>query len=581
MDSTILYTPDPDFVGVDSFMYAICDNGMPPLCDTALVIVTVTPVTDTIIETIPEDSTLVVCADSLTTFTNPATGLSLCDQPSNGTVNIVSTCVTYTPDDNFTGQDTFCVYTCDPVNPLICDTTIIIVIVTPVNDPPVAVDDAATTPEDTPVAIDVLDNDSDIDSPLGIPTVTEPPSYGTASVNPVDSTILYTPDPDFVGVDSFMYAICDNGMPSLCDTALVIITVTPVIDTIYETIPQDSMFTVCADELTTFTAPASSIGLCDGPSDGTVTITGTCATYVPDPGFNGQDTFCLVVCDPNEPMLCDTTIVVINVVPPGCIHIKSFVYLEGAAIDDNGENIYNVPMRNTLNTVQVLPGQCYFNPFLGLHYTPPGQPYNIAPWNYDGTEGDAFDSQGDPMQGDAGYPPTVVDWVLVSLRSDPEGTGGPICQAAACLHQDGTIQLLDSFDCCNINQQIPYYIVIEHINHLIVMSDVPVPIVNDTLTYDFRNQQSYINDPMEIGIYAGQKEILPGVYAMYAGNGNQTPLEQADTDINFDDLTFWELLKGIPGIYNPADYNLNADTNFNDRLLWERGNGKFTSVVRN
>ena len=49
----------------------------------------------------------------------------------------------------------------------------------------------------------------------------------SVSVNPGDGTITYTPDPNFVGVDSFMYSICDNGIPILCDTALVVVTVTP------------------------------------------------------------------------------------------------------------------------------------------------------------------------------------------------------------------------------------------------------------------------------------------------------------------------------------------------------------------
>lgn len=113
------------------------------------------------------------------------------------------------------------------------------------------------------------------------------------------------------------------------------------------------------------------------------------------------------------------------------------------------------------------------------------------------------------------------------------------------------------------------------------MSHEAIYPVNDTLTYDFRNQQSYLNDPLNIGIYAQQKEILPGVFAMYAGNGNQTPAPLSDTDINFDDRTFWELRAGPTGVYGPADYNMNSDTNFNDRVLWERNNGKFTSVPRN
>jgi hypothetical protein len=205
-----------------------------------------------------------------------------------------------------------------------------------------------------------------------------------------------------------------------------------------------------------------------------------------------------------------------------------------------------------------------------------------------GMEGDPYDSGGNPVPGDAGYPADVVDWVLVSLRADSAGTGGPVCQAAALLHKNGYIDFVEPFDCCDLDLFATYYVVVEHRNHLIVMSDVPVPVVpgvdSSTITYDFRTQQSYIDDPFMIGIFAGQKELLPqlpGVYAMFAGNGNQTSTNNSDTDINFDDRTYWEGENGDIGFYRIGDYNLNGDTNFNDRVTWERNNGKFTSVPRN
>jgi hypothetical protein len=243
-------------------------------------------------------------------------------------------------------------------------------------------------------------------------------------------------------------------------------------------------------------------------------------------------------------------------------------------------------MRTSLNDLQVLPGQTLLDPFFGPKYTLPGQPYDIAPWNYLGNEGDAYDSFGIP--GDAGYPSTVVDWVLVSLRADSAGTGGPVCQAAALLHKGGYIEFVEPFDCCNLDLFASYYVVVEHRNHLIVMSHIPVPVVpgidSSTITYDFRNQQSYVDDPFMIGIFAQQKELLPqlpGVFAMYAGNGNQTNTAFSDTDINLDDRTYWEGESGDIGEYRIGDYNLNGDTNFNDRVTWERNNGKFTSVPRN
>ncbi|WP_337220321.1 Ig-like domain-containing protein, partial [Vibrio parahaemolyticus] len=65
--------------------------------------------------------------------------------------------VTYTPDDNYVGKDTFTyVVTSGGVS----ESTTVNVDVTPVNDAPVAKDDTAITDEDTPVTIDVLSNDT-------------------------------------------------------------------------------------------------------------------------------------------------------------------------------------------------------------------------------------------------------------------------------------------------------------------------------------------------------------------------------------------------------------------------------------
>ncbi len=103
--------------------------------------------------------------------------------------------------------------------------------VTPVNDPPVANPDNATTSEDTPVAIDVKANDTDIDSNLDPKTVviTTPPAHGTVSVNPTTGVVTYTPDPNYSGPDSFQYTIKDI-QGAVSNVATVSLTVTPVND---------------------------------------------------------------------------------------------------------------------------------------------------------------------------------------------------------------------------------------------------------------------------------------------------------------------------------------------------------------
>ena len=268
-------------------------------------------------------------------------------------------------------------------------------------------------------------------------------------------------------------------------------------------------------------------------------------------------------------------------VKPGCLTLDAWVYLEGAMIASDGTGTYLNGMRTDLNRLRVLPGQSYADPFFGVvNYTPKGQPYQGAPWSYAGTEGDGYDSVGDPANGDAGYPSTVVDWVLVSLRSGTATETETSCKKAALLHSDGRIEFAGTgFNCCNIDINGSYYVVIEHRNHLVIMSSTAIQVINGKLTCDFRTMQSYY-DPLFPDLYAGQKAIPGGRYVMYAGNGNQESTGDSDTDISLEDQGWWEKHNGTAGQYRSGDYNLSGDANMNDRTLWERNNGKFTMVPR-
>ena len=261
------------------------------------------------------------------------------------------------------------------------------------------------------------------------------------------------------------------------------------------------------------------------------------------------------------------------------IRIDLWAVLEGAAADPGGGPDYKLPMRADLNDLQMLPGQTALDPFLGLVYTPPGQPYSGPPWYYPGREGDMYDSQGDPAKGDAGYPPTVVDWVLVSLRLAPDGP--PVWQAAGFLHKDGHVQFLDTFDPGEPALAARYWVVLEHRNHLSVMSTnaLPVDMKSRTIFCDFRSDPGYMQDPYGFSAASCQKFIdtEPPVYALFAGNGDQVSALLARCDIHLGDRFAWEAGNGLM-YYRAGDYNLNGDTNQNDRLLWARNNGTFTTV---
>ena len=74
---------------------------------------------------------------------------------------------------------------------------------------PIAVDDFAITPQDTPINIDVLSNDSDLDGDvLTLTSVTQ--GIGGWVIINANKTVRYTPNADFVGIDGFSYAVTDG-----------------------------------------------------------------------------------------------------------------------------------------------------------------------------------------------------------------------------------------------------------------------------------------------------------------------------------------------------------------------------------
>ncbi|MEM8971379.1 MAG: cadherin-like domain-containing protein, partial [Pseudomonadota bacterium] len=99
----------------------------------------------------------------------------------------------------------------------------------PVDDPPVATDDAFVTTENVPVSGNVLANDSDPDTgDILNATVVGGPANSNLSLNSADGSFVYTPAANFVGTDTFSYVASDGALSSF--VAEVTITVTPVND---------------------------------------------------------------------------------------------------------------------------------------------------------------------------------------------------------------------------------------------------------------------------------------------------------------------------------------------------------------
>ena len=246
-----------------------------------------------------------------------------------------------------------------------------------------------------------------------------------------------------------------------------------------------------------------------------------------------------------------------------CVQVNARVLLEGAYMKGDGK------MHNILYQNGYLPGQ---NPqtFFGKREVP-GQPYYDIPWEYCGEEGDSYDALVDGADDFAGYPDNAVDWVLVSLRLE-RSSETVVCRKSALVMDDGEVLFVEGFDCCGFSDGEEYYIVVEHRNHLPIMSPRKVGIVNGTMSFDFTAENSFI-----ALLGSGQNEVNPGVWAMIAGNGEQMDYVESG-DVNVNDLSKWSSEEGENSGYYFTDFDLNGDVNVQDKGVILRNFGVFSDV---
>ena len=185
---------------------------------------------------------------------------------------------------------------------------------------------------------------------------------------------------------------------------------------------------------------------------------------------------------------------------------------------------------------------------------PLNQPFNIAPWNYTGTESVTS------------IPANVVDWVLVELRDaaspdvalpSTELSGWP---RAYFLKSDGSIVDLDGTSLPVIGSPAitnSLFVVIRHRNHIAIMSNTGLTEVAGSYSYNFSTAitQAY-------GGNNGYKQIKTGVFGMVAGDVN------ADGNIFATDYTGWVASFGNTSIYLKADINMDGNVFTTDYTKW-------------
>ena len=326
-DGTVTYTPNPDFTGTDVYTYTVTVTNADNTTSTETTTVTITvtgeddkaPDTATTIEEVP----VIVNVLENDNFSNPdAISVTPVISPSNGTIVVnPDNTVTYTPNADFEGEDTF-TYTVVVNNPdstttTETETTTVTITVSPEADIMLNID---TTLEDTPVTTDVFDND-EYEGTTAVVTSVTPPSNGTTVLNP-DGTVTYTPSPNFTGTDVYTYTVTVTNADDTTSTETTTVTITvdadsdinPDTDTVdgepFVITPVLDNDTFTGDYGTDFTITSTT-----NPTNGSTIINpdGT-ITYTPNPSFIGEDTYTytVTVFNPDGTVTTETTQVTIT-----------------------------------------------------------------------------------------------------------------------------------------------------------------------------------------------------------------------------------------------------------------------------
>ncbi len=377
----LVYTPNKDFNGTDSFTFTARDGALNS--DPCTVTVTVLPENDpptaqAQVLPLDEDTRIDVVLRGSDDSGQPLT-YKVTQTTTRGALSGTPPNLSYRPGTNFVGTDTLQFTTFD--GQLTSSPGVITFNVRAINDAPLAIAQNVTSPEDEKVAITL--RGSDVDGDRLTYSIISRTTRGALTGTPPNLT--YTPADNFTGIDKFTFAVNDGRVTSAAAT--VTIQVTPVNDAPVAvaqnlTVNEDTRLPVIL-KATDVDNSALTYSVTIRPARGVLSGTAPNLFYQPNTNFNGADSFTFVASDgklTSAPVKVSILVAPINDAPVVQSQSRSVgagskvaIVLSGSDVD--GDTIrYTIAARPTLGT---------------LSGTVPNLTYT-APANYSGTQRFSF-----------------------------------------------------------------------------------------------------------------------------------------------------------------------------------------------
>ncbi len=254
---------------------------------------------------------------------------SIRKQPYHGTAEKHGSRLKYIPNTGFVGTDTFEYYVTDYIISGWATVTVDVK-----NGIPIAADDVAYTTKNQQVLIEnAIDNDDDLDGDIiALNSIRKQPYNGT--VGKYGNSLLYTPNTNFVGTDTFEYYVTDYTISGWATVTVHVSNTKPIANNDAATTIMDSQIWIYNPIGNDYDADGDTLTLhsVNSPAaNGTASINGSHIIYQPNSGFIGTDYISYGVTDGTD-ISIGTIIVEVKLAIPQRIS-------SAAMVDESGDFI--------------------------------------------------------------------------------------------------------------------------------------------------------------------------------------------------------------------------------------------------